>query len=64
MAPSIYRGDFPCDPTLGCGQVLGEGSFVTLFAGDHDWFWHNCDDAGVTVVVQSHGDYAAIVRDK
>ena len=48
----------------GRGQVLGEGSFVTPFAGDHGWFWRNRDDADVTVVLQLRGDYAAIVRDE
>lgn len=48
----------------GRGQIEGEGSFETPFAGDHGWFWRNRDDEAVTVTLQLRGDYSAIVRDE
>ncbi|MDJ0858199.1 MAG: transmembrane anchor protein [Dinoroseobacter sp.] len=46
----------------GRGEVYGEGSFETPFAGDHGWFWRNRDDSPVTVILQLRGDYSAIVQ--
>ena len=46
----------------GRGQTSGEGSFETLFAGDHGWFWRNRDDETITVTLQLRGEYSAIVR--
>lgn len=46
----------------GRGQMEGDGSFETPFAGDHGWFWRNRDDEAVTVTLQLRGDYSAIVR--
>ena len=46
----------------GRGQLSGEGSFETPFAGDHGWFWRNRDKEDVTVTLRLRGDYSAIVR--
>jgi hypothetical protein len=46
----------------GRGQTSGKGSFETLFAGNHGWFWCNRDKVDVIVTLQLRGDYSAIVR--
>lgn len=48
----------------GRGQITGEGSFTTPFAGDHGWFWRNRDKADVTVTLQMRGEYSAIAQDE
>lgn len=59
-----HAGDQNVTYEKGRGQVFGQGSFETPFAGDHGWFWRNRDGNDVTVVLQLRGDYSAIVRDE
>ena len=59
-----HAGDQNVTYEKGRGQISGEGSFETPFAGDHGWFWRNRDDGAVTVTLQLRGDYSAIVRNE
>lgn len=59
-----HNGDNEVSYDKGRGQASGKGSIETPFAGDHGWFWRNRDKTDVTVTLQLHGDYSAIVRDE
>ncbi|WP_171123253.1 MULTISPECIES: transmembrane anchor protein [unclassified Ruegeria] len=57
-----HAGDQNVTYEKGRGQIEGEGSFETPFAGDHGWFWRNRDDKAVTVTLNLNGAYSEIVR--
>ncbi|WP_332765911.1 hypothetical protein [Phenylobacterium sp.] len=40
----------------------GQGAFTAQFAGIHGWYWRNRGETPVTVKVQTHGFYKALIR--